>query len=713
MAAMLLTSGAVLLLACAAFITYEVVTLRKSMVESYTTRAAIIAANSTAALAFQNEADATEVLGALKTDPRIVAACLYDDKGKLFAKYPADAAPEAFPPETGESGYRPGYLEIFRLVVQDGRTLGTVYLRSNLSALTERYHAYAWVVVGVVAGSILAAFLLSQVLEQQISDPVLALARTAQAVTDHQNFSIRAQKYGEDELGKLTDTFNQMLREIQAGEQALKSSEERFRAMIENSADGIAVSDSEGRALYTSPALTRMLGVTEQDLVGKNRKDLVHPEDTAYVLEKMAETLQNPGKIIQARYRLKHKDGSWRWVDMTAANLIDNPAVGGIVRNIRDVTEKLKMEEIARLGEAQAIENIKDYSIIMLDPKGKILTWNAGAEKIKGYKASEVIGKDFSIFYIPEDVKTGHPGKLLETAAKEGWAEKEGWRMRKDGSRFLANVVITALKNEKDELRGFIKVTRDITEQKRQQELQLYTRALEVSNKEMQDFVFVASHDLQEPLRKIQSFGEFLAEEYKGALEGNGQDYLQRMRSAAGRMQTLINDLLTLTRVTTKAKPFEPTDLSKVVQDVLSDLEVRIQEKKAKVEIGSLPTLAVDPTQMRQLFQNLIGNALKFQRPGVPPGIRVEATVTPGRTDGGTCRITVADNGIGFDNKYAEQIFKVFERLHGRDEYEGTGIGLAVCRKVVERHGGTIMAEGTPGQGSCFTIELPLQPKAV
>lgn len=188
---------------------------------------------------------------------------------------------------------------------------------------------------------------------------------------------------------------------------------------------------------------------------------------------------------------------------------------------------------------------------------------------------------------------------------------------------------------------------------------------------------------------------------------------MNRMRGAANRMQTLINDLLALTRVTTKAQPFVSVNLSDVLQGVLSDLETRIQEKKARIEVGPLPVLEADATQMRQLFQNLIANALKFQRPGIPPEIRISASPAQkgGVSPGGRCRITVEDNGIGFDNKYGEQIFKVFERLHGRDEYEGTGIGLAVCRKVVERHGGTVKAEGSPGRGSVFTVELPLRQK--
>jgi PAS domain S-box-containing protein len=508
------------------------------------------------------------------------------------------------------------------------------------------------------------------------------------------------------------------------------------------------------------------------------------------------------------------------------------------------LTQRIRAEAALRESENnyhKAVEAIKDFAISVVDPQGRIVTWNEGAERINGYKRTEILGKGFPILYIPEDVKADKPQRLLKMAAENDRVEDEGWHVRKDGSRFLADVVITSMRDEKGELRGFVKITRDvterkkaenevkqanaflntvlenlpnmvfvkdakdlrfvmfnkageellgipradligkndydffpqeeadfftskdrkvlgegklldipeetlqtrdkgprtlhtkkipvldaegkpqyllgisedITEQKEREKMKIYTQALETSNRELQDFVFVASHDLQEPLRKIQAFGEFLRDEFKEILGETGRDYVERMRSAANRMQTLINDLLALTRVTTKAQPFVPVNLSEILQGVLSDLETRIQEKKAKVEVGALPTLEADATQMRQLFQNLIANALKFQRAGAQPEIKITASKpSKGVPNGGTrCRITVEDNGIGFDNKYVEQIFKVFERLHGRDEYEGTGIGLAICRKVVERHGGTIQAEGVPGKGSRFTVELPLRQK--
>jgi len=246
--------------------------------------------------------------------------------------------------------------------------------------------------------------------------------------------------------------------------------------------------------------------------------------------------------------------------------------------------------------------------------------------------------------------------------------------------------------------------------------LKAYAAKLERSNSELQDFASVASHDLQEPLRKVQAFSDRLKSKYAATLDDQGRDYLDRMQNAAGRMQTLINDLLTYSRVSTKAKPFVPTDLVSVTREVVSDLEARIEQVNGRVEVGELPTVDADPLQVRQLMQNLIGNSLKYRRPDVPPVVRVssrtlrEDSAAPAPRPSRTfCQILVEDNGIGFEEIYSERIFTIFQRLHGRNEYEGTGVGLAVCRKIVERHGGTITARSTLGKGSTFLVTLPVR----
>jgi PAS domain S-box-containing protein len=264
----------------------------------------------------------------------------------------------------------------------------------------------------------------------------------------------------------------------------------------------------------------------------------------------------------------------------------------------------------------------------------------------------------------------------------------------------------------------------DITDRKRiEEKLKVYADKLERSNRELQDFAQVASHDLQEPLRKILAFGNRLKSKVGESLDADCRDYLQRMLNAAARMQSLINDLMSFSRIETMGQPFVPTDLGLIASQVIADLETSVEEAGGRVEVEELPTIDADPTQMRQLLQNLIGNSLKYFRAGVPPVVRVYSQKLdapgPESMDESAlarqlCQILVADNGIGFDEKYLDRIFTVFQRLHKKGEYEGTGVGLAICRKIVNRHGGTITARSSPGRGTTFVVTMPVrQPKEV
>lgn len=279
---------------------------------------------------------------------------------------------------------------------------------------------------------------------------------------------------------------------------------------------------------------------------------------------------------------------------------------------------------------------------------------------------------------------------------------QEIYGMRKNGDLFPAEASISKQKIDGNWL--FTAVLRDVTEAKEaREELKRANKELARSNEDLEHFAAVASHDLQEPLRKIRAFGERLGSKYGDELPKRGKDYLDRMQNAASRMSNLIDDLLAFSRVTTRANPFETVELGDVVAQVIDDLVVRIEQTDGHVEIHELPRLDADPVQMRLLFQNLIGNALKFHREGVPPVVEVGLQ----ESNDDRCTVYVQDNGTGFDEKYLDRIFDVFQRLHGRGVYEGTGMGLAICRKIVNRHGGTLDATSTPGEGSRFMVTLP------
>jgi PAS domain S-box-containing protein len=283
------------------------------------------------------------------------------------------------------------------------------------------------------------------------------------------------------------------------------------------------------------------------------------------------------------------------------------------------------------------------------------------------------------------------------------------------------NIDITSRKEDEERLAAMVQNVQEMNStleakvEERTEILRQLNIELQRSNQELQDFAYVASHDLQEPLRKIQAFGNLLEEEYGDVLKG-GKSYLNRMRNAATRMRVLIDDLLTFSRVTTQAVPFIQVDLNTVLNEVIDDLATRLQITNGHIEAGSLPIIDADGRQMYQMFQNLLNNALKFHQPGIPPIVNITATIKEDPASEAPqpeqiCLITIQDNGIGFEEKYLDRIFTVFQRLHGKNEYEGTGIGLAVVRKIIERHNGSISATSSPGNGATFLVTLPVYQK--
>ena len=376
--------------------------------------------------------------------------------------------------------------------------------------------------------------------------------------------------------------------------------------------------------------------------------------------------------------------------------------------NIRKYFERIlrEKEETLRL----LISGVKDYAIIMLDSDGRIASWNDGAQRIKGYRPDEIIGQHFSRFYPAEDIADGKPARELKTAIAEGWIEDEGWRIRNDGSRFWGHVTITAMRDDDGNLRGFSKVTRDFSEHKQfeqslQEANQTQARLLaeiQLTNKDLAQFAYVASHDLQEPLRMVASYTQLLADRYEGQLDARADKYIRYAVDGATRMQNLINDLLSLSRVGKNSIPLVPTDCGAVVGDVLQNLGKAVEESEATIVVADdLPTVIGNRTQLGQLFQNLIENAIKFRGDKKP---KVEISASRGSRE---WVFQVHDNGIGIAPEYHERIFEIFQRLHQRAQYKGTGIGLALVKKIVERHGGRVWLESAVGAGTRFLFTIP------
>jgi len=384
---------------------------------------------------------------------------------------------------------------------------------------------------------------------------------------------------------------------------------------------------------------------------------------------------------------------------------------------VTDITERVQDQEALLESETRFrafMDNnpspsyIKDDELRHIYANPALLkTTGISLEKLIGSRSSDFFPKEIADQLEIQDrtaMESGQISYLTELPQEQG--EKSRWFQdikfpiqMPDVRIFVGGIAIDISERiwAEDELR----------QQSDQLEETIAKRTAELtrSNEELEQFAYIASHDLQAPLRKILAFGSRLAEKYQDVLDARGQEYLTRMQEAAQRGQRMISDLLELSRVTTGGKPFQRTDLNQVLQDVLSDLEVHMEQEGGQVEVGNLPVIDADPTQMHQLFQNLVGNALKFHKPEIPPSVKVTANAD----DSDQVQIRVADNGIGFDEEFKERIFQPFQRLHGQSKYEGSGIGLSICRKIVERHGGAIRTESQPGQGASFIITLPIE----
>ena len=523
----------------------------------------------------------------------------------------------------------------------------------------------------------------------------------------------------------------------------IEESEKRFRSLTESIPQLIWETDEKGNALFASGKWIEYTGI--QPKGEEEWKSVIHPEDYDHNVAAWKNSLET-GEVYRSDVRIKSKEGLYRWHTVIGEPIFDkNNKILKWVGAFTDIqTEKAfthelenqvinRTKELSQINESLRkseeryhlmVEEVQDYSIIYLNNLGIVENWNIGAEKIKGYKSEEIIGKNFSTFYTESDRKNNLPQKLLSIAKEKGKALQEGWRVRKNGSLFWASVVITAVHNKKNEVIGFSKVTHDLTEKKEADdklklnalELEQKNLELENMNKELQSFTYISSHDLQEPLRKIQTFASQIIERESDNLSDIGKDKFKRIQNAAQRMQALINDLLTYSRTNVQERVFEKTDLSDIINDVKEDLKEELAQKHAIIETNETCVIDIIPFQFRQLLYNLLSNSLKFSIPEIPPHINIKSVIGKGDTlnsnllakDTHYCHIKISDNGIGFSPEYNKKIFEVFQRLHGKNEYHGTGIGLAIVKKIVENHNGIITASGELNKGATFDIYIPI-----
>jgi PAS domain S-box-containing protein len=469
----------------------------------------------------------------------------------------------------------------------------------------------------------------------------------------------------------------------------------------------------QGEILFWNAGAVRIYGYQPEEVSGKHFQILYLPNDQrAKKPEGELQVAAKAGRFEGTGWRTR-KDGSKCWTHAAILRVLDGE---GHLAGFGVINEDLTQHREKELRYRMLVEGVTDYAIFFLDPTGIVTSWNSGAERIKGYKGEEIIGQHFSKFYTPEDVARGLPDRVLQMAADQGHYEAEGWRVRKDGSRFWCNATMTPLRDEEGRLIGFSKITRDMTERKKlldriqqhAQELEVRVRERDRTNAELEAFSYSVSHDLKAPVRAVEGFASALKEEAWEKLNEDERDYLRQITTAAERMSTLIQDLLEYSRLGRAPLDLSPVGVQESVREALIDVPDGV-----KIHIAVHPSLEVlaHPPTLVQAIANLAGNAVKFRKrrdveePFVDveePFVKVDA-VRHGRT----VRISVTDNGIGIAPEHRERIFEVFQRLHTVEEYPGTGIGLALVKRGIIRMGGKIGLESEIGKGSTFWIELP------
>ena len=609
----ILTSGLVLILTSLTYFTYEFVSFRQAKKKQLITLGEIIAANSTAALAFDSKNDANEILKSLKADEHIVAAALYDKKGNLFSKYPSNIKINNLPAHPEEIGYIFDRLHLqgYQPVVQGDEKVGTLYLQSDLAVMYERFQLYGIIALMVILIIFLLAYLISRGLQKTLIEPILALSDTAKIISDKRDYSIRVIKTGEDEIAQLTESFNSMLDEIET---------QNFEINMFNQRLGQKVKE-------------RTVELEETNLTLNQQKEFV-------------ETIINSS------------------IDLIA--VFDRDLKYVILNKRSDDFYPIKREALLGKNILEVFPQVANSG--MLDDLKNALK---GETIYRPNYNSTILNKYFENYYIPLLDKTG-------------------------------------------EVYGVLTIGHDVTTIfETNEKLKTVNAKLVKSNQDLEQFAYVASHDLQEPLRKIRTFISLLQRNI--ADENETSKNIEKINSSATRMTEQIKAVLNYSRISNTEEQFEDVDLDIILENIKTDYELLISEKNAVISNDKLPVIKGIALQLNQLFSNLIGNSLKFsdQNPQIFIGCRkltkAEILKHPKLNDNKHyIELLFKDSGIGFEQQYADKIFTIFQRLNPKQVYSGTGIGLALCKKIVENHHGYITAESQLGEGASFYIYLPV-----
>jgi PAS domain S-box-containing protein len=615
-------------------------------------------------------------------------------------------------------------MTLSRPILAHGRRIGTLTMLYDLAQLSERLRLFGLTVLLLVMASSLLALILSTRLSAIIAAPISQLVQTTTAISQTKDYSVRAGKFAGEELGVLVDAFNDMLTGIQtrdkelrqalvAREQALEEAQnarDSLRTTLASIGDAVISTDSEGAVVFANRVAQGLVGLPESHLTRRPLEQvlrLVQEFTGAPIESPVSQVLKSRPMNTQAKEALLTLPGGRSVpIDYTVAPIRgDAGTIHGIVVVFRDTSASRRAIE-TRLLLASIVESSED-AIVGYDLNGRTTSWNTGAERMFGYSAEEMIGKSTASLAPPGQDEM--PGVLQRICRGERIEQYQGMGTTKVGKVMNVSITVSPIFDALGRIVGASKITRDITEQVRaaarlaelNADLQRSNERLARSNEDLERFAFIASHDLQEPLRMIAIYSQLLVKKYPPELAQEAAPCIDNIVGGTKRMRELLADLLAFTEIGGRPdEPSQPVDLRLVVEKVIDNLRASIDENAALVTSDPLPTLLAHDSHFVSLFQNLIGNALKY-RSERPPRIHVSVS-----HEGGRLRFAVADNGVGIAAEYHDKIFIAFKRLHGKS-IPGTGIGLAICQRVVQRYGGRIWVESQVGLGSTFIFTLP------
>jgi PAS domain S-box-containing protein len=739
----LLTSMAALLLTYTGFIVYELTTFKNLLKGKLQSRAKLIGINNSAALIFNDPKASTEMLEALTYDPRITYACVFDNKNKVFATYKRNDLANVYLPvfhfqTSSWSELSRGLLHVSEPIFHQGEFIGTTYLQSDLGEFQMRVREYFVILFIVFVISLAVTLLISRLLERVITGPIIQLAELERVVTLEKNYTVRAVKENEDELGRLIDGFNEMLSEIQKrdmqlqkahdeleervrgrtkdleteilerrrAENTLRQSEARFRTLASHAPVGIFLTDLMGNCLFVNERWCEMAGLSFQDAMGHGWVQALHKEDAERIHSKWNQAIDQKSKFAE-EYRFQTFQGKVTWLKGSAVPLHNEAGkVFSYLGTVADITDLKKAEENLLL-QSSALEAAAN-AIVITDREGKIILFNPAFTVLTGYSLQEIKGETLRV------LKSGEHDKYFYESLWETILDGKVWKgeiinKRKDGSLYTEEQIITPVRNDAGEITHFVSIKQDITERKRLEHVK-------------DEFLSTVSHELRTPLTSVKEAVINLKEGTAGMLNPEQLQMIEIASRNANRLSRIINDILDLSRLKSGKSKLRlgMTNILRVIQDSFENFKTTAETKKIKLDNqtpAELPKISADEEMILRVMNNLLDNAIKFAKSRVSVSadvIQADALDKTGilpKSSLQYLRVLIWDDGNGIKEADMPSLFNKFVQLHrpiGGSGYKGTGLGLAISKEIIDLHRGKIWVESETGKGTMFIFAIPL-----